>query len=132
HKHKLLSTSKKMLSELLKNDKPVQGKEYEIKHHDGKTIYTLASTNLIHNKYNEVMAIATIFSDITDKKDMELRKDDFINMASHELKTPLTSLKLYINSLESSLKKQKLGNLQKIIDGINRQTDRLQILATEL
>jgi signal transduction histidine kinase len=34
-----------------------------------------------------------IFSDITARMELEQRKDEFIGMASHELKPPITSLK---------------------------------------
>jgi two-component system sensor histidine kinase VicK len=33
--------------------------------------------------------------DITEQKLDELRKNDFIGMVSHELKTPLTTIKAY-------------------------------------
>ncbi|MBB6271235.1 hypothetical protein HDF26_001662 [Pedobacter cryoconitis] len=39
--------------------------------------------------------------DITEQKSDELRKNDFIGMVSHELKTPLTSLKAYIQILKA-------------------------------
>jgi two-component system CheB/CheR fusion protein len=48
--------------------------------------------------------IGTIL-DITESKRDEIRKNDFIAMASHELKTPLTSLKAYIQLLASKLDK---------------------------
>jgi len=38
--------------------------------------------------------------DITEQKKEEQRKDDFIGMVSHELKTPLTSLKAYLQILQ--------------------------------
>ena len=48
-----------------------------------------------------------ILHEITEKKQDEIRKNDFIGMVSHELKTPLTSLKGYIQLLLLKLKKQE-------------------------
>ena len=65
--------------------------------------------------------------DITESKRDEIRKNDFIAMASHELKTPLTSLKAYIQLLS-----KKLGGsgdtfvdnaLSKAGYQVNRMTD---------
>jgi len=49
-----------------------------------------------------VRMLGTIM-DITESKRDEIRKNDFIAMASHELKTPLTSIKAYIQMLSKKL-----------------------------
>ncbi|WP_317126418.1 sensor histidine kinase [Pedobacter psychroterrae] len=43
-----------------------------------------------------IIGISKIARDITDKKHEEQRKNDFIAIVSHELKTPLTSMRSYI------------------------------------
>ena len=73
-------------------------------------------------------------------KELEMRKDEFISMASHELKTPITSIKGYAQMLQNYYKKaadgQALyylsimnGQLNKLIDLVNDMLDisRMQI-----
>ncbi len=42
------------------------------------------------------------FTDIEEQKEVERKKDEFLSIASHELKTPLTSIKAYMQLLERS------------------------------
>ncbi|HEY2580365.1 MAG TPA: ATP-binding protein [Mucilaginibacter sp.] len=53
-------------------------------------------------KKQPVRMLGTIL-DITESKRDEIRKNDFIAMASHELKTPLTSIKAYLQLLTKKL-----------------------------
>lgn len=52
-------------------------------------------------------------------------RDDFLAMVSHELKTPITSQKMYLHYLEKILDKTDNKEAQQCLQKINSQTDRI-------
>jgi PAS domain S-box-containing protein len=57
--------------------------------------------NVEMNDQGEVTGVIGTILDITEKKEDDLRKNDFIGMVSHELKTPLTSLSGYAQMMQT-------------------------------
>lgn len=131
-KGKKIVPSKGPLAQVIATGKAVVGKEFTITRKDGKQVYVLTSAVPIHNKIGKLIAATSIINDVTQQKELEKRKDDFVNMASHELKTPLTSMKLYIDSLSSRVRGYNDERVNKTINSIKIQTDRLQELVNDL
>lgn len=62
-------------------------------------------------------------------KELSVKKDEFISVASHELKTPLTSAKAFLQIANRNILED--GN-RKFITGALKQLDRLQALTADL
>jgi PAS domain S-box-containing protein len=72
---------------------------------DGTLINISLSISPIKDTKGNIIGFSKIARDITEKKQEEMRKNDFIAIVSHELKTPLTSVKSYIQVLLAIAKK---------------------------
>lgn len=81
---------------------------------------------VLYNDTKEPYRMLGTIVDVTENKRDEIRKNDFIAMASHELKTPLTSLKAYIQLLETKLSGASdpfvKTALSKSINQVNKMT----------
>ncbi len=85
--------------------------------HDSKDRW-LSITGGVSNPEGGNGYFSGIILDITQQKQNEVKRSKFIGIVSHELKTPLTALKAYIQLLNNWAKKQKdnfsIGALSKV------------------
>jgi PAS domain S-box-containing protein len=91
---------RQLLEKILPNKTFFQ--DFEIEHdfpEIGKRIVLLNARKIIQKNHNVPMILLAI-EDVTEKKHIEQQKDDFISIASHELKTPVTSMKAYTQLLQ--------------------------------
>lgn len=96
--------------------------------HDQKLRWVRAVGKLNHNAKLNLSNYSGVIMDITEQKQDELRKNDFIAMVSHELKTPLSSLKAYVQYISTQFKRKKsdadfvLNLLSKVDTQVNKMT----------
>jgi len=80
-----------------------------------------------------VIGISTIARDITVRKMQEHQKDEFIAVASHELKTPVTSIKAYTGILLEQVENYADETIASMVKKLDNQVDRLiQLIGTLL
>jgi PAS domain S-box-containing protein len=77
------------------------GESYDIQFpvnamNDGRLRWVRARGKLFSSQSGQAALFSGTVADITDQKQTEQRKNDFISMVSHELKTPLTSTISYV------------------------------------
>ncbi|RZL17142.1 MAG: hypothetical protein EOO89_09375, partial [Pedobacter sp.] len=70
--------------------------------------------------------------DITDYKKLQQQKDDFISIASHELKTPLTSLKASLQLLQRQKDRGNFELLPRLIDQAGKSMEKISGLVEDL
>jgi len=73
-----------------------------------------------------------LLEEIEFRKRAERKKDEFISIASHELKTPLTSVKGYVQLLERSIDKGDVPTVKKHLQKAQLQLDKLNDLIADL
>jgi PAS domain S-box-containing protein len=110
----------------------IQDQEVEFIRSDKKTLHLKVNAAPIKNRNKRIISAVSTLYDVTQEKELEQRKDDFINMASHELKTPITSMKLYIDLLLSRIKSYDDEKATKTLSSIKSQTEKLQGLVNDL
>lgn len=79
----------------------------------------------IKNNEGLVIGVSKIARDISERKKEERRKNDFVSMVSHELKTPLTSILLYSQILQKKYNTQREENPYKITSNIEIQAKKM-------
>lgn len=92
---------------------------------DGRLIDVSVTVSPIKNKAGQIIGVSKIARDITEKKLDEVRKNDFIGMVSHELKTPLTSLNAYLQMLQLKAKNSTDGFTSGALDNSVKQVKRM-------
>ncbi|KIY22149.1 MULTISPECIES: two-component system histidine kinase PnpS [Mesobacillus] len=75
--------------------------------------------------------ILLVFHDITELKKLEQMRKDFVANVSHELKTPITSIKGFSETLLDGAMHDK-ATLAAFLEIILKESDRLQVLIQEL
>lgn len=74
----------------------------------------------------------SLLEEIEFRKEAERKKDEFISIASHELKTPLTSVKGYLQLLERSIHKSDAETNSRHLFKAQLQLDKLHGLIADL
>lgn len=118
--------------------KALQGQSYAealvnyVDRHTGRSLWSVVKASPIFDEHGHVQFAVNIFSDLTARMELEQRKDEFIGMASHELRTPITVLKGLAQLLKRKLEQQELTEPVLTLSKMETQIDRLTRLVNDL
>ena len=97
---------------------------------DGSRFFMSGVMRPIYNPL--LIGYVKVARDITERKLLEQQKDDFIGIASHELKTPVTSIKAYAEILKEKFWQAKDAKNAELMQKLDLQVDRLSELINTL
>jgi PAS domain S-box-containing protein len=107
--------------------------EYIINPMDGaKPRWLKATGKAYYDDQDKPVSVSGTMIDITESKAYDQQKDDFISIASHELKTPVTSLKAALQLLDRMKANPSPQVLPKLIEQSNRSMDKISTLIEDL
>ena len=108
--------------------------DYEVVH-DFKDIgqkTMLLNARTLQQGPNKTSLILLAIEDITERKQLEQQKDEFVSIASHELKTPITSVKAYTQILGQRFRKAEDMKSVELVEKMDAQLDKLTNLIGDL
>ncbi|MBV9124047.1 MAG: PAS domain S-box protein, partial [Planctomycetes bacterium] len=94
--------------------------------------WSLLKSRPVFDEHGEIAMVVTIIHDVTEQIVAEQRKDEFISMTSHELKTPVTSLKGFTHVLQRRLTKQGDEQALHYLSRMDAQLNKLTKLIGDL
>lgn len=117
-----------LLKEALAQKKSIK-KDITIISPDDSQFSTQVSSILLDS--GELSGVVAVFHDITEFKKLARLRSEFVANVSHELKTPLTSIKGFVETLQSGALKDP-ENGPKFLSIIQKHTERLEHLVNDL
>src|SRR5258708_5157538 len=96
-----------------------------------QTYVNLVSREVVGGSKYNISCVLT-FSDATQESQLEKMKLDFVTMAAHELRTPITSIKGYLEVLQQEGEKTLSAEQKTFLIRINISTQQLMSLVENL
>lgn len=117
---------------VLKEGRPVYDHEIASAMASGEKKYLSVNAAPLYGEGQQVIGGIATFTDVTQRRLLMQQKDDFISVASHELKTPITSLKASIQLLDRMKHDVRPEMLIRLIEQSNRSLNKLSELVASL
>lgn len=115
----------------LKGEK-IRGSRIMLQKANGEMLPILHTTSPIFDSMGRVSGVVVVLNDVTKERELEKLKDEFVSLASHELRTPMTAIK----GLISMIMEGDYGNinegLKDPLSDIAKSTERLIQLVNDM
>ncbi|MBN2145342.1 MAG: PAS domain S-box protein [Candidatus Aureabacteria bacterium] len=135
---KSLAEMVRILIEQTERDGFVMDYQMEFELPGGVTIPYGLSTSLLRDENEELSGITLIARDMTASRelqrlrDLDKLKDDFVSMVSHDLRSPLATIRAYIDTLVNRVDPEDVDSRTMFLKTIEDETHRLSSLVENM
>ena len=106
--------------------------QYRVRHGDNSIHWIEARGWVTYDENGGPQVISGTTLDITEKKELEILRDEMLSIAMHEIKTPLSSVKGTLQILDRQLAVQENGLSNKLLENALKATDHINRLLNEM
>ena len=99
---------------------------------DGRKIKVSLTVSPIRDASGRIVAASGVGRDITERFELERQKDEFLSLASHELRTPVTAIKGFADLALRLANDSANPRLARYLSTISDQADHLSRLVNDL
>jgi two-component system phosphate regulon sensor histidine kinase PhoR len=121
------------LTLMIATGKEVYDHEIAVQPSNGQRFYISINAAPLHDQHGTLIGGVGTFMDVTTRRKISQQKDEFISIASHELKTPLTSLKASMQLLTRIVNTDPVSDkVPEFIEKANKNLSKILYLTEDL
>lgn len=129
--HSLLEADRVVVTHVFQRKLALRDKfalEFRFKRADGSVRWAFSEGYPYYDQTGNFAGYAGSVTDITERKQDEIRKNEFLAVASHELKTPITSIKAYTQLLANTYLQTDDAFLKNALVKVENQVNKMSKL----
>ncbi|MBM2820869.1 MAG: multi-sensor signal transduction histidine kinase [Candidatus Berkelbacteria bacterium] len=120
------------IDQVLKDGKTASIDEIYLKKRDGTLFPSYLSVAVIRGADEKIMGAIVVFRDITHDLEVEQMKQELISIATHELRTPITGVKGYLDMILGGDAGELNPDMKEMVTEVAKITQRLADLVDDL
>ncbi len=112
--------------------RPVLGEEQLVRRADGRELPIVSNVAAVRDAGGELAAVIMVFQDISSLREMDRLRDEFLSIAGHELRSPITSIRGLAQLLRRRWAQMEPERITASLASITEQTEQMALLVDEL
>lgn len=121
-----------IIDKILKGETITSSDNLAIFNKNKKMILVDMSASPVKNKNEEIIGCIIVFRDVTKKREEERMRSDFVSTVSHQIRTPLSAMKWFIEILSSKETGKLTKNQTEIINEIKTSNHNIINLVNQM